>query len=182
MTLTEPEAVEHGPAWDQEFKLIEELRIISNPKKLVREAFRISNSDKYTPIQKLLASKLVEHSKPKLLLKSYENRIRDFAILMENFIEDGAHGLIMTGEEGNSVYPLKLDVRENWISDPDDRWNLEDETEIIEKALDAYLLEHPENSRFSIKAVLFPQFGFSGVPRQLQDPSGRLKELLDKNK
>lgn len=179
MILTEPEAVEHGPAWDQEFKLIEELRTISNPKKLTREAFRISVSDKYTPIQRLLAKKLVEHSKPKLLLKIYETRIRDFAILMENFIEDGAHGLVMTGEEGNSVYPIKLDVRENWISDPNDRWNIDDESEIIEKALDAYLLEYPDNARFSMKAVLFPQFGFSGVPRQLRDPSGRLKELLD---
>ncbi len=181
MVPTAPEAVEYGPAWDQEFKLIEELKTISNPKKLAREAFRISVSDKYTPIQKLLASKLAEHSKPKLLLKIYETRIRDFAILMEKFIEDGAHGLIMTGEEGNSVYPLKLDVRENWVSDPDDRWNLEDETEIIEKALDVYLLECQDNARFSIKAVLFPQFGFSGVPRQLKDPSGRLKELLDKD-
>lgn len=182
MILTEPEAVEHGPSWDQEFKLVEELKTISNPKKLAKEAFRISVSDKYTPIQRLLARKLVEHTKPKLLLKVYETRIRDFAILMENFIEDGVHGLVMTGKEGNSVYPLKLDVKESWISDPNDRWSLEDETEIIEKALDAYLLEYPENARFSIKAVLFPQFGFSGVPRQLRNPSDRLKELLDKDK
>lgn len=178
--LTDPEITQDGPALDQEFRLVEELRKITNPKKLVKEALRISLSDDYTTIQRFLAKKLVEHSKPKLLLESYEKRIRDFAVLMEQFIEDGAHGLVMTGEEGNSVYPLKLEVRENWIADPNDRWSVEDETEILEKLLDAYLLEYPDNARFSVKAILFPQFGFSGVPRQLKDPSKRLAELQNK--
>ena len=178
--LTDPEFIHNGPALDQEFQLVEELRKISNPKKLVKEALRISLSDRYTPIQRLLAKHLTEHAKPKLLLTAYERRVRDFAILMEQFIEDGAHGLVMTGKEGNSVYPLKLEVRENWISDPNDRWSIEDETEILEKLLDAYLLEYPDNARFSVKAVLFPQFGFSGVPRQLKNPSERLAELQKK--
>ena len=177
--LTEPEMTQDGPALEQEFQLVEELRKFSNPKKLIKEALRISLSDSYTPIQRFLAKQLTEHSKPKLLLSSYEKRVRDFAILMERFIEEGAHGLVMTGKEGNSVYPLKLEVRENWISDPNDRWSIEDETEILEKLLDAYLLEYPDNARFSVKAMLFPQFGFSGVPRLLRDPSKRLAELQE---
>ena len=149
----------------------------SNPKKVKQLAKRIYSTSKSEETKKLCRD-ICSASNPLTYIKDAIAKVRDFATLVEQFIEDGCHGAIITGNNGLDVYPVKLDAPEKWLT-PEDKWNPEDEQEIMCNAAHNWMKEY-DKGYFYGKVILFPFFGFSGVPRiyELRCTGGDNKGLV----
>lgn len=140
-----------------------------NPKKVRKLAARLYG-ECTLEIQKRLCRDIYRADNPVKYMRSCIDKIRDCAILVEQFIEDGCHGMIFTGKDGTEVWPIKLDTRENWLTEGKD-WHPEQEQLIQHDAVDAWMREH-DKGYFYGKVVLFPKFGFSGEPRIIEMKCG----------
>ncbi|MCY1299293.1 hypothetical protein D9M70_488160 [compost metagenome] len=109
-------------------------------------------------------------------MRSCINKIRDCAILVENFIKDGNHGMLFTGNNGLDVYPIKLDTRDNWLTEGT-KWDPEQEMIIQHDAANNWMKEHDKGTFYG-KVVLFPQFGFSGEPRIVEMACGDTEGMV----
>lgn len=134
----------------------------SNPKKLkkfVANLYKKVTTDE----ARLICQDIYSSKDPVKYVKDSITRVRDFAILIEQFMEDGNHGAIITGSGGRDVYPIKVDALPQWLTG-DDPWTQEDELEIMLKATRGWMQEYNKDYFYG-KIVLFPYFGFSGIPR-----------------
>lgn len=147
-----------------------------NPKKVKKLATRLFN-ESTLEIHKRLCRDIYRADDPVKYMHSCINKIRDCALLVEQFIEDGNHGMLFTGKDGLDVYPVKLDTRENWLGE-DKKWDPEQEMLIQHDAARNWMREY-DKGHFYGKVVLFPKFGFSGEPRiiemQCGDTDGMVK-------
>lgn len=154
------------PNLEQESAILKEFQKhkTNNPKKIVKLANKLYNEAKYE-IQKKLCLEIINAADPVKYLDYCINRIYDFAIIMEEELTKGNHGVIFTGPKGDIIFPIKLKVLEHWING--DKWNEEDEYEILLQSVTNFM---ESNNRKSIKAkaLLFPKFGFSGIPRMFE--------------
>lgn len=134
---------------------------LKNPKKVRAMATRLLK-ETTLPIQRQLLMDLIAAGNPLKYLHYCIDHVEQCAVIIQQFIDDGCHGMIMTGHKCRTIYPVKLDTRENWLK-ADDRWNEEDEQLIRIKSAEEWMKEY-DKGYFLGKVVLFPQFGFSGVP------------------
>lgn len=149
----------------------------NNPKKVKQMATKIYATAKSDETKKLCMD-ICSASNPLKYIKDSVTKVRDFAILLEQFIGDGCHGAILTGTGGLDVYPIKLDAPEQWLNSKD-KWNPEDEQEIMCNAAHNWMKEY-NKGYFYGKVVLFPYFGFSGTPRiyELKCTDGNTEGLV----
>lgn len=150
-------------ALKQESAILDILKAnMSNPKKLLKLVTKLHDESPHE-LQRKLCIQILQADNPKQYVDYCIRRIEDFATVMEHEIANGNHGIIFVGKDGDIVYPIKLDVIASWL-DATKPWTADDEYDIMETAVKSYMAN---NNRKSIlaKVVLFPQFGFSGVPR-----------------
>lgn len=136
---------------------------LTNPKKIRRLAQRLYFKCK-TDLQRKVCTDILEARDPLFMIRDYLSKIDDFVILSKDFIDQGYHGMIFTGDNGDVVYPVTLDTLPHWLDDPNNPWNEDDEKEIIYNVAKSYA-DTVTNPRVLVKVVLFPDFGFSGIPR-----------------
>lgn len=135
-----------------------------NPKKVVKLAKRLLWEVEHET-QRIFCTDIIEALDPVKYVEFCTQRVQDFALIMEDTIAAGNHGVMFVGKDGDIIYPIKLDTLPNWLKETD-KWTEEDEYQIMMDATTAYMHAH---NRYSLKTkvVLFPQFGFSGVARML---------------
>jgi len=155
-----------------EYEIIEDLeqKNFTNPKKLIKYAKSIYPTLKFE-VQKILVESLVNNPDPIKYLKDVSVKVKDCAIIIEQFVEDGCHGMIMMG---NTVYPVKLDTIDKWLTEGKP-WHPEDEARIRIEAADK-LMQEKNIGYFNGKVVLFPYFGFSGIPETVELACRPMKE------
>ena len=147
-----------------------------NPKKVKKLAARLY-AESPLEIQKRLCRDIYRADEPVKYMQSCIEKIRDCAILIEQFIEDGCHGMIFTGKHGTDVWPVKLNTQQTWLTEGT-AWDPEQEMIIAHEAVNAFMQEN-DKGYFYGKVVLFPKFGFSGEPRIIEmscgDTTGMVK-------
>jgi len=173
------EKIPSDDALNQESAILDQFEAmgVKNPKKIVKLAQRLYAESTH-PVQKRLCRDISISADPVKYVTRCIGLIRDCAVIMKQFMDDGCHGMIFTGRDGDEVYPIKLDTRENWLTE-NKQWDPEQEMIIQNQAADAWLREH-DKGYFYGKVVLFPNFGFSGIPRIIEmqcvnDTSGLVK-------
>lgn len=87
-----------------------------------------------------------------------------WAEIIDRMLKEGNHGVIYTDK--GSVYGINLNTQARWLNDKTQtRWHPEDEWKIMKDVVDLWEKEH--GSLDGGKVMLFPEFGFSGMPRKL---------------
>lgn len=164
-------------ALEQESAILKFFEDMKNPndKKIKKLAAKLYGEVK-NDIQKRLCRDVYRADQPLKYVRSCIAKIRDCAILIEQFIEDGCHGMIFTGKDGCEVYPVKLDTRENWLTEGT-RWDPEQEMIIQHDCVNNWMKEHNKGYFFG-KVVLFPMFGFSGEPRIVEMSCGNTEGMV----
>lgn len=164
-------------ALEQESAILKFFEDMKNPndKKIKKLAAKLYGEVK-NDIQKRLCRDVYRADQPLKYVRSCIAKIRDCAILIEQFIEDGCHGMIFTGKDGCEVYPVKLDTRENWLTEGKS-WDPEQEMLIQNDAANNWMRDHDKGYFFG-KVVLFPKFGFSGEPRIIEMSCGDVEGMV----
>lgn len=98
---------------------------------------------------------------PAKFLKEAFKEINDIPVIMQGLRDDGNHGMIMLDSD---IYGFEIQVRPGctWLRE-DDTWNPDDEREIIDASVEAFMEKHLLK-RLDGKILLFKEFGFSGMP------------------
>jgi hypothetical protein len=131
----------------------------TNPRKLIRLANQVKlNCTEYVA-NGLIRSILIAKNPVAYLLKCFKD-IEAMVEIARDLTAQGFHGTLFMNDV---VYPLKLDTRENWLKD---KWSEEDELEILHR-LAAEWMRSNNKSSFHGKVVLWPLFGFSGIPTKI---------------
>lgn len=163
----------------QESAILDMFEAIKNPnyKKVKKFAARMYN-ECTLEIQKRLCRDIYRADDPVKYMRSCIAKIRDCAILVEQFIEDGCHGMIFTGANGTDVWPVQLTTRiaVSWLEDGK-RWDEEQEMIIAHDCANNWMKEH-DKGYFYGKVVLFPKFGFSGEPRIIEMACGDTEGMV----
>lgn len=162
---------------EQESSILKLFEEIKNPndKKVKKLAIKLY-SEVTSEVQKILCSNIYSANKPLEYATTCIAKIRDCALLVEQFIEDGCNGMIMTGKDLCTVYPVKLKTVESWLSEGK-QWDPEQEDIIAHDAASAWMKEH-NKGYFLGKVVLFPEFGFSGEPKIIEMKCGDVTGLV----
>lgn len=88
----------------------------------------------------------------------------EWAKIMKELLDKGDHGMI---DHDSKVYGVNLNTNPRWLNDKQQkRWHPDDEWAIMKEAVDLWEKEHGVEN-FSGKIMLFPEYGFSGMPRKL---------------
>lgn len=106
---------------------------------------------------KMFCKSVAASKEPLQYLDFCRRRIADSRLIKSELIAAGNHGMLVFNR---IVYGVKLDTRENWLTE-DKEWTIEDEDEILDKAARRWM-EEQNIKKFVGKVVLFPEFGFSG--------------------
>lgn len=151
-------------ALEQESGILKAIKAanLKNPKKLVKFVTKLYSECEWD-IQKMFCLQIIEAKDPVGYVDLCIRRIEDCAVIMENMVEESNHGMMFVGANGDTVLPIRLNTMEKWLTEMG-KWHPDDEFEIGRDAADAYYEQHP-NVPGPIKLVLFPQFGFTGIPR-----------------
>ena len=166
--LAEPEEKtnEYQDALGGESHVLQEIERekITNPKKMIKLCKRML-LEKRPEVQVRLLRDILAAADPIKYAKECITKIRDCAIVVENFIADGHHGMIMIKDD---VYPVTLStkIKTQWLTDGKP-WDPTDEMELQHHAAQDWMRIH-DKGYFHGKVILFPQFGFSGVPRVVE--------------
>lgn len=153
-----------------EHEVFEQLKgNLSNPKKLIKAVHRlIPSAPQY--IQDGMLAQLLVAKDPIKFLKESIQKLEDFKWIIKDLIESGNHGMIIVKESTNSdketIYPIKLDTRENWLKE-NQFWDCEQEMLIQHELAEGWMREH-DRPYFFGKVVLFKEFGFTGIPRVIE--------------
>lgn len=159
---TKFEKVPSKDALSIESTILEHFKGMTNPKKIVKLANKLLN-EVDSEVGKLLCIGLIKAKDPYEKLKRNVALIEDAAVIIEDFIEQGFHGMIILKD---NVYPVEVKTIKSWLSSKD-KWTEEDEIEIQYKVAEDWLRTN-NKTEFLGKVVLFPNFGFSGVPRLVE--------------
>lgn len=88
-----------------------------------------------------------------------------WAEIFKRMLAEGNHGIIYNDEMG--VHGFNLNTNPRWLNDKGQkRWHPDDEWEIMKETVDKWEKEMGVDN-FEGKIMLFPEFGFSGMPRKL---------------
>lgn len=149
----------------------------TNPKKLVKLAIRVM-PDCADYVVKGLITSILNAKDPVAYLQKCFRDIEALVEISKDLVADGYHGMIFMKDV---IYPLKLDTRENWLKD---RWAEEDELEILHRLAGEWMRTNNKTS-FHGKVVLWPAFGFSGIPTNIRmrttDDTTGLERMIGTN-
>lgn len=161
MTINVPK-VPCKDALSLESEILSHFEGVTNPKKIKKIATKLYGQVT-SEIQKKLCMDLIQAKDPVAKLTRCVGLITDAAFIIEQFVEEGNHGMILIKDE---VYPVKIKTVDRWLTSKD-RWTEEDEIDIQYKAAEDWLKTN-NKTQFLGKVVLYPHFGFSGVPRLIE--------------
>lgn len=135
----------------------------TNRKKLIKMATALH--PKVSPfIRRGLIFSILNAPDPvKYLLSAFAD-MDQYNIVIKDLIEAGNHGMIIT--KANVIYPVNIKAWPHWLVE-DKKWNLDEEIEIQHQLIKNFIVEQ-QVPYFHGKIVLFPKFGFSGMPREIE--------------
>lgn len=164
MQEVEREAVVSDDALSQESVILDviEKQNFTNPKKLKKFAQRLLGVTT-NRVQRYLLTDILVAKDPVKYTNECISKIRDCAAIIQQFVDDGCHGMIMIK---NNVYPVVLDTQKTWLAE-NKAWHPDDESLIQHQAAEMWMKEH-DKGYFLGKVILFPNFGFSGVPNIIE--------------
>lgn len=171
------------PPFQQELHILSwfQENFTTNPKKLHKMNLRVRPLLPHW-IQASLCDTLTRSHNPVKFLQQAFKDLAAYPAVMARLIDEGNHGMIM---DGPNIYGFSLDTNEKWLNPKKDgKWSLEDEHEIIDQALIRWMVKE-RLRRFDGRLTLFSEFGFSGVPYQVNqylrdDMWGELKAIWKK--
>lgn len=162
---------------EEESAILDLFEQIKNPKHKKVRAFAIRMYAECTSeVQKRLCRDIYQAPEPVKYMYECIDKIRQCAVIIKQFVADGCHGMIFTGKNGDEVYPVKLDTRENWLTEGKE-WDPEQEMIIQHDCANNWMKEH-DAGHFLGKVVLFPEFGFSGIPRIIEMRCGDVEGMV----
>lgn len=151
---------------ENESQILEHFKDLpNNPKKIKKLAMKLHNESN-SDLQRMLCMDIINAPKPKAYIDFCVRRIEEFAMIMEEEIAKGNHGVLFVGKKGDIVYPIRLNTVERWLHEKE-QWTAEDEFEIQKDSVKIFM-ESMGSKHLLAKVVLFPQFGFSGIPRMIE--------------
>lgn len=101
---------------------------------------------------------------PVRFLKGAFKEIMDIPIIMQGLRDDGNHGMIM---DEAKIYGFEIKTNPKWLARNDlSTWTMEDEIEIANSCVEEFM-ESRLLKAFRGKILLFKEFGFSGMPRMV---------------
>lgn len=171
MTTTDASGIQYDTL-EQESSILDQFDAIKNPnhKKVKKLAWRLLHESKLE-VQRKLCRDVLQADNALDYVRECVAKIRDCALLVQYFIEDGHHGMIFTGEDGKEVWPVTLSsINLKWFTEGKP-WCPEEEMRIQHDAANA-LMKEKDIGYFHGKVVLFPKFGFSGEPRIVEMQCG----------
>jgi len=133
----------------------------TNPKKLVKMAKKIAPG---IPdfIQRSIIHNVCTARYPVKFLEEAFREMNDLPIIFEQLIAEGNHGMIM---DGSKLYGIEIKANPKWLRE-NDKWNPDDEDEIMNTVVENWM-EEQKIKAFIGKILLFREFGFSGIPRKV---------------
>ena len=88
----------------------------------------------------------------------------EWAVVMERVLAEGNHGIIFTDHE---VFGFSLKTNPRWLQDKEQKhWHPDDEYDIMQRSIEIWM-EERNLTTFLGKIMLFPEYGFSGMPRKV---------------
>lgn len=151
------------PALEQENQVLRYFQDnwTTNPKKLVKMAKRIAPG---IPdfIQRSIIYNVCTAKFPVKFLEEAFREMHDLPIIMKQLMDDGNHGMIM---DGSKLYGIEIKANPKWLRE-NDKWNPDDEDEIMNTVIENWM-EEQKIKAFIGKILLFRDFGFSGIPRKV---------------
>lgn len=153
------------PPFQQELHIINWFKenFTSNPKKLKKLCLRIRPK---LPefIQASLCDTLYNSNDPVNFIKRAIADMEAWPEAMATLLEAGNHGMIM---DGGTLHGITLDTRDNWLKTDDSKWHIDDEYEIIDKAVNRWMVSE-RRRHFKGRIVLLHEFGFSGISFEVE--------------
>lgn len=133
----------------------------TNPKKLVKMARRIEHT---VPafIKRSIIDTVIESVYPAKFLAEAYKQMHDFPIIMQQLIDEGNHGMIL---DGAKIHGFEVKANPRWLRE-NDKWCLDDETEVMNNVVEEWMTAQKRRV-FTGTIVLFQQFGFTGMPRKV---------------
>ena len=150
------------PPLDQEIHILtffKDNMPILNAKKIKKLALKLNPQLPFF-IQKSLIENLLFSANPVRFLERCFAEMFDYPKIIANFIAEGNHGMIMYK---NELHGFDLKTNPKWLTPKDGPWTKENEVEIMEEAIDAWM-EKMRLRRFVGRVLLFRDFGFTGIP------------------
>jgi hypothetical protein len=143
----------------------------TNPKKLKKMALKIW-ADQPDWIQRGLLQNIIEDDKPAQLLEMFFTIMAEWKDVVPKLIADGNHGMIIKGS--NEIHGFDLKANPKWLTE-DDLWNHEQEIEIQDTVIRQWMAQEGL-TKFHGKIVLFDEFGFSGMLREIIEPRPKARQ------
>lgn len=100
---------------------------------------------------------------PVKVLRHQLKKAIELPLLIKELAEQGKHGIILIND---TVHPCELDTRSNWLTEGK-RWDEEQERLIMHELANGWMREH-DKGYFHGEVILFKQFGFTGIPREIE--------------
>ena len=114
-------------------------------------------------IQQGIINSILRSRDPVGYVKECFEQALDYPIIIEEFIANGDHGMIVVDSK---VHGVKIDARwKHWLKE-DDKWNVDQEIEIMHALVEAWMVANGVTV-FKGKILLFPFFGFTGYFRRI---------------
>lgn len=137
----------------------------TNPKKLKKLACRLH--PKVSPfIRRGIIYNILQATDPVAYLRKCFVDMEAYTVIIKDLIEDGNHGMIIIGDEIHGI-EIETTIRTDWLKTGATRWEAEQEIEIQHAVVKAFVTKN-QIAHFHGKVVLFPAFGFSGMPREIE--------------
>jgi hypothetical protein len=134
----------------------------TNPKKVKRMALKMWGSQPAFIQKGMLENILAAHDPVKMLLEFF-SLMDEWKSVIPDLLAAGYHGLILNGA---TIHGFNLKTQVNWLKE-EDRWCLEQEADIQNQVIKTWM-EERGLKRFHGKILMFDEFGFSGVAREVQ--------------
>ena len=159
MTNVVPQEVLEHTTLEKETKMLQLFRdnYTTNPKKLLKFAKKIwPTQSKF--LQEGILRNLFEAKDPVDYLNKCLQQAEEYPVIIKQLVADGKHGFMV---RKGVIYPIEIKARDNWLK-ANDRWTVEDEDEIMDKWVKAWMKENNVRD-FQARVMLFAEFGFSGI-------------------
>lgn len=137
----------------------------TNPKKLKKLALRMH--PKVSPfIRRGIIYNILQAPDPVAYLRKCFVDMDAYTVIIKDLIEDGNHGMIIMGDVIHGI-ELETTITTDWLKNGASRWEPDQEIEIQHAVVKAFVTKN-QIAHFHGKVVLFPAFGFSGMPREIE--------------
>ena len=137
----------------------------TNPKKLKKLALRL-HPKVSAFIRRGIIYNILQASDPVAYLRKCFVDMDEYTVIIKDLIEDGHHGMIIMNDV---IYPITVEttIKTDWVKNGATRWEPDQEIEIQHDVVKKFVMAN-KIAHFHGKVVLFPAFGFSGMPREIE--------------